>query len=195
MISGRHRPISSAPSVRPMEKALGSSSPPATARPWRFIWKKSRLRSRPTRMRSFFSIRRDGMSRRSFLSQTTSPSCRCRRNRLSSTRWKISGSSCATTGSPTGSSNLMTTSSITVALPGKSSSICRGKSYPSEPETGPIGHDQRDLVLKPISTQEPSGPSMPSGRRSGTSAISSSLQNAKTTSPPPDMDSAERPAL
>jgi hypothetical protein len=32
-------------------------------------------------------------------------------------------------------------------LPGKSSSICRGKSYPSEPETGPIGHDQRDLVL------------------------------------------------
>src|SRR6202040_2765979 len=77
----------------------------------------------------------------------TSPSCRCRRNRLSSTRWKISGSSCATTGSPTGSSNLMTTSSITVALPGKSSSICRGKSYPSEPETGPIGHDQRDLVF------------------------------------------------
>src|SRR2546430_2923639 len=43
----------------------------------------------------------------------------------------------------------MTTSSITVALPGKSSSICRGKSYPSEPETGPIGHDQRDLVLVP----------------------------------------------
>ena len=147
MISGRHRPISSAPSVRPMEKALGSSSPPATARPWRFIWKKSRLRSRPTRMRSFFSIRRDGMSRRSFLSQTTSPSCRCRRNRLSSTRWKISGSSCATTGSPTGSSNLMTTSSITVALPGTSSSICRGKSSPSEPETGPIGHDHQDLVL------------------------------------------------
>jgi hypothetical protein len=43
-----------------MEKALGSSSPPATARPWRFIWKKSRLRSRRARMRSFFSIRRDG---------------------------------------------------------------------------------------------------------------------------------------
>src|ERR1700732_2687133 len=49
--------------------------------------------------------------------------------------------------------------------------------------------------LKPISAQKPSGPSMPSGRRSGTSAISSSLQNAKTTSPPLDMDSAERPAL
>src|ERR1700732_1458272 len=48
--------------------------------------------------------------------------------------------------------------------------------------------------LKPISAQKPSGPSMPSGRRSGTSAISSSLRNAKTTSPPPDMDSAERPA-
>ncbi len=49
--------------------------------------------------------------------------------------------------------------------------------------------------LKPISAQKPSGPSMPSGRRSGTSAISSSLRNAKTTSPPLDMDSAERPAL
>src|SRR5580704_389362 len=49
--------------------------------------------------------------------------------------------------------------------------------------------------LKLISAQKPSGPSMPSGRRSGTSAISSSLPNAKTTSPPPDMDSAERPAL
>jgi hypothetical protein len=36
---------------------------------------------------------------------------------------------------------------------------------------------------------------MPSGRRSGTSAISSSLQNAKTTSPPPDTDSAEHPPL
>src|SRR5580704_7310826 len=150
MISGRHRPISSAPSVRPMEKAPGSSSPPATARPWRFIWKNSRLRSRPARMRSFFSIRRDGMSRRGFLSQTTSPSCRCRRNRLSSTRWKISGSSCATTGSPTGSSNLMTTSSITVALPGTSSSTCRGKSSPSGPETGSTGHDHQDLVLLSI---------------------------------------------
>src|ERR1700731_4351364 len=42
---------------------------------------------------------------------------------------------------------------------------------------------------------KPSGPSMLSGRRSGASAISSSLQNAKTTSPPLDMDSAERPAL
>lgn len=49
--------------------------------------------------------------------------------------------------------------------------------------------------LKPISVQEPSGPSMLSGRRSGTSVISSSLQNAKTTSLPPDMDSAERPPL
>src|SRR5207302_10586778 len=71
------------------------------------------------------------------------------------------GNSCATTGSPTGSSNLMTTSSITVALPGTSSSICRGKSYPSEPETGPIGHDQRgpgiSECLEAISDQAGSG--------------------------------------
>ena len=100
----------------------------------------------PARTPSLFLIRRDGMSRRGFPSPTTSRSCRCRRNRPRSIRSRTSGNSCATIGSPTGSSNLMTTSSITVALPGTSSSTCRGKSSPSEPETGPIGHDQRDLV-------------------------------------------------
>jgi hypothetical protein len=38
-------------------------------------WEKSRLQSRPARTRSFFSIGRDGMSRRGFPSPTTSPSC------------------------------------------------------------------------------------------------------------------------
>jgi transposase len=35
----------------------------------------------------------------------------------------------------------------------------------------------------------------PSGKRWGASAISSTLKNAKTTSPPPGMDSAEHPPL
>jgi DDE superfamily endonuclease len=51
------------------------------------------------------------------------------------------------------------------------------------------------LNLKRICAQRPSGPSMPSGRRSGAFAISSSLRNAKITSPPPDTDSAEHPPL
>src|SRR5262249_35386839 len=53
----------------------------------------------------------------------------------------------------------------------------------------------RSQSLKLTCAQEPPGPSMPSGRRSGASAISSILQNAKTTSPPLDMDSVEHPAL
>src|ERR1700731_4427038 len=96
---------SSAPSARPKEKAPGSYYPPATVKPWPFIWRKSRLRSRPARTPSFFLIRRDGMSRRGFQSQTTSRSCRCRRNRPSSIRLRTSGNSCATIGSRTASSN------------------------------------------------------------------------------------------
>jgi hypothetical protein len=63
------------------------------------------------------------------------------------TQSKISGSSCATTGSRTGFSNPTSTSSITVASPGTGSSICPGKLCPSEQENGPIGRNQRDLVL------------------------------------------------
>jgi hypothetical protein len=73
--NGRRRPIFSAQSARPKEKAPGLSSPPATARPWPCISKKSRLRSRPARMRSLFSIRRDGMCLPGFPSKTTSRSC------------------------------------------------------------------------------------------------------------------------
>src|SRR3984893_1318042 len=88
---GRVRPIFSPPSARPKEKEPGSYYPPATVKPWPFIWRKSRLRSRPARTPSFFLIRRDGMSRRGFQSQTTSRSCRCRRNRPSSIRSRPSG--------------------------------------------------------------------------------------------------------
>src|SRR4029077_5451192 len=137
----------SAPSARPKEKAPGSYYPPATVKPWRFIWRKSRLRSRPARTLSFFLIRRDGMSRRGFPSQTTSRSCRCRRNRPSSIRSRTSGNSCAPIGSRTASSNPTTTSSTIAASPGISSSTCPGKSCPSGPETGSTGHDHQDLVL------------------------------------------------
>ena len=65
---GRRRPIFSEPSVLPKEKVPDSSCPLATARPWPCISWKSRLRSRQEHMRSFFSIRQDGM----FLG-----SCRC----------------------------------------------------------------------------------------------------------------------
>jgi hypothetical protein len=65
---------------------------------------------------------------------------------------------------------------------------------PYSPDLNPI-ETAPSPSSKPICVQEPSGPSMPSGRRSGASAISSSHKNAKTTSPPRDMDSAERPPL
>src|SRR5271157_3073692 len=70
---------------------------------------------------------------------------------------KISGSSCATTGSRTGFSNPTTTSSITVASPGTSLSTCPGKLCLSEFENGPIGLDQRDLVSAAKSSTTPFG--------------------------------------
>ena len=70
----------SEPSVLPKEKAPGLSCPPATARPWPCISRKSRLRSRQEHMRSFFSIRQDGMSRRSCWFPATSRSSHCRQS-------------------------------------------------------------------------------------------------------------------
>jgi hypothetical protein len=74
------RPIFSVPFARPKEKAPGSCCPPATARPWPCISKKSRLRSRQALMRSFFSIRQDGMSQKNCLFPATLPSPRCRQS-------------------------------------------------------------------------------------------------------------------
>src|ERR1019366_9066655 len=65
----------------------------------------------------------------------------------SSTRSKTSGSSCATTGSPTASSNPTTISSITAARLGTSSSINPGASCPSDCANGNTGSNQWDLVL------------------------------------------------
>jgi DDE superfamily endonuclease len=63
-----------------------------------------------------------------------------------SRRAKMSGSSCATTGSPTASSNHTTISSITAASLGTNSSISRGASCPSGCDNGHMGPDQWDLV-------------------------------------------------
>src|SRR5207248_1680950 len=59
----------------------------------------------------------------------------------------MSGSSCATTGSPIVSSGPTTTSLSTVATPGTNSSISLGPSSRSACATGPTGSDQRDSVL------------------------------------------------
>ena len=56
-------------------------------------------------------VRPAGTPPTSSRSRPTSRCCPCRPDRRSSTRWKTSGSSCATTGSPTGSSRPTTTSS------------------------------------------------------------------------------------
>src|SRR5262245_32367666 len=59
---------------------------------------------------------------------------------------ETSGSSCATTGSPTASSNPTTISSTIVVRHGTSSSISLGASCPSDCANGPTGSDQWDLV-------------------------------------------------
>jgi DDE superfamily endonuclease len=64
---------------------------------------------------------------------------------------------------------------------------------PYSPDLNPI--EMAFAKLKAICAPEPSAPSTLSGEPSAKSAISSSPKNSKTTSPPPDMDSAERPAL
>jgi len=61
-------------------------------------------------------------------------------------RLKTSGSSSATTGSPTASSAPTTTSLSIAALPGTSSSTSHGRSCRSACAIGRIGSNQRDLV-------------------------------------------------
>ena len=109
-------------------------------------------------------------------SRTTSPSCRCRRARPSSTRSRTSGSSCATTGSRTASSQATTTSSqssqatttssLTAALPGMTSSTSHGASDPSGAEPGRKGSNQCALVLViPSGSQAPAACRAPSRSR------------------------------
>src|SRR6266540_3715051 len=78
---------------------------------------------------------------------STSPSSHCHPNVPSSTRLRTCGSSCATTGSRTASSNHTTISSTIVARPGTSSSISLGASCPSDCANGRTSSDQWDSVL------------------------------------------------
>ena len=72
----------------------------------------------------------------------TSPCCRCRPNVPSSTPSRTSGSSGATTGCRTVSSNPTTTSSTIAASPGTASPISHRASCPSKCATGHIGDGQ-----------------------------------------------------
>lgn len=87
------------------------------------------------------------MGRPPWSCRTTSRSCRCRHAAPSSTRSKTCGSSCATTGSQTGSSNPTRISSTTAATLGTNSSINLGASCPSDCANGHMGTDQCTLVL------------------------------------------------
>jgi hypothetical protein len=91
---------------------------------------------------SFSSIKPDGICRQDWRFPPISPLSRCRRNALNSIQSKISGSTCATTGSRTASSNPTTILSITAAMPGTCSSNALGKSCPSDYANGHMGSDQ-----------------------------------------------------
>src|SRR5271165_7138575 len=93
------------------------------------------------------STKPGGIRRPSSTCPTTSRSCRCRPNVPNSILSRMSGSSCATTGSQTASSSTTTTSSITAATPGTSSEINPGASCPSAYAIGRTSADQRELVL------------------------------------------------
>src|SRR5437660_3599287 len=103
--------------------------------------------ARPLPTPSSWSTKPAGTCPRASSCRPISPSFCCRRNAQSSTRSRTSGSSCATTGSPTASSNPTTISSTIVVRHGTSSSISLGASCPSDCANGPTGSDQWDLVL------------------------------------------------
>src|SRR5262249_48308761 len=99
---------------------------------------------------SSWSTRPAGTCRHAWSYRPTSPSSRCHPNVPSSTRLRTCGSSCATTGFRTGSSNHTTISSTIVARPGTSSSISRGASCLSDCVNGRTSSDQWDSVYNVI---------------------------------------------
>src|ERR1700729_2516391 len=103
--------------------------------------------SLPAVMQRCCWTRLDGISPPSSPYPTTSRSYRCRRNPPNSTRRRTSGSICATTGSPIGCSTTLMLCSITAAMPGTNSRPSHGPSCPSDCVIGPMGPDQRVLVL------------------------------------------------
>src|SRR5262249_34839158 len=104
--------------------------------------------SRPLPTPSSWSTKPAGTCPRASSCRPTSPSFCCHRSAQSLTRSRTSGSSCATTGSPTASSNPTTISSTIVVRHGTSSSTSLGASCPSDCANGPTGSDQWDLVLR-----------------------------------------------
>src|SRR5215831_12340231 len=98
-------------------------------------------------MPSSWSIKLAGTCRPASSCRQTLPSLRCRQNAPSSIRSKMSGSSCATTGSRTASSNPTTISSTIAATLGTSWSISPGASCPLDCANGRTGSDQGELVL------------------------------------------------
>src|SRR5262249_34972707 len=96
---------------------------------------------------SSWSTRPAGTCRHAWSYRPTSPSSRCHPNVPSSTRLRTCGSSCATTGFRTGSSNHTTISSTIVARPGTSSSISRGTSCLSDCVNGRTSSDQWESIL------------------------------------------------
>src|SRR5262249_21612025 len=98
-------------------------------------------------MPSSWSIKLAGTCRPASSCRQTLPSLRCRQNAPSSIRSKMSGSSCATTGSRTASSNPTTISSTIAATLGTSWSISPGASCPLDCANGRTGSDQWELVL------------------------------------------------
>src|SRR5262249_34221848 len=96
---------------------------------------------------SFSSTKPAGTCRHVSSYRPTLPSSRCHPNVPSSTRLRTCGSSCATTGFQTESSNHTTISSTIVARPGTSSSISLGASCPSDCANGRTSSDQWDSVL------------------------------------------------
>src|SRR5215831_18910413 len=99
---------------------------------------------------SSWSTRPAGTCRHASSYRPTSPSSRCHLNVPSSTRLRTCGSSCATTGSRTGSSNHTTILSTIVARPGTNSSISLGASCPPDCANGRTSSDQWDSVYDAV---------------------------------------------
>src|SRR6516162_7262039 len=111
-------------------------------------------RPRPLPTPSSWSTKPAGTCPRASSCRPISPSLCCRRSAQSSTRSRTSGSSCATTGSPTASSNPTMISSTIVVRHGTSSSTSLGASCPSDCANGPTGSDQWDLVLANLGARD-----------------------------------------
>ena len=100
------------------------------------IWTRSAAPSHAVHTLCSSWIAPDGTSRQNWRCQTTSPSSCCHRDRRNSTRWRMSGSTCARTGSQTASLRPTLTSSTQDAPPGTNSSHSPTQLHQSVGENG-----------------------------------------------------------